>query len=139
YVVKPVDVTTLLEKVRRASEKIPGSILVVDDEELLRDLLQRILTRDGVKVLLADSGKQALGLMKTNKVAAVLSDIAMPEMDGFELLAYVKEYDTSIPVILVSGRSEYNREDVITAGADNFITKPFNNVEILDRIRPYLK
>ena len=139
YIVKPVDATILLDKVRKASKKVPGSVLVVDDEELLRGLLQRILTRYGIKVLLADSGKQALEMMKTNKITAVLSDIAMPAMDGFELLAYVKEFDMSIPVLLMSGRSEYNRNDVVTAGAEDFITKPFNNVEILDRIRPFMR
>ena len=110
-------------------------ILVVDDEELIRGILVNILNREGYKVMSAASGTDAIEILKSNKVVMVMSDIAMPGMDGFELLSYVKEYDMSIPVILISGRNEYSRDDIVTTGADDFIPKPFHNTEILTRVR----
>ena len=139
YIVKPVKADVLVAKVKKAVESNPGAILVVDDEELIRNLLVATLKRDGYKVLVAGFGEEAIELVKTNKVGLVISDIAMPEMDGFELLAHLKEEDMSIPVILMSGRSEYSRDDIIAVGANDFIAKPFRNTEILTRVRTHHK
>ena len=139
YVVKPIKEAILIPKVKKIIENSPGAILVVDDEELVRNLLITILKRDRYKVLTAESGAGAIDVIKNNKVAMVLSDIAMPEMDGFELLSYIKEIDMGIPVILMSGRSEFNRDDIVATGADDFIPKPFHNTEILTRVRTYYR
>ena len=139
YVVKPIKEAILIPKVKKVVEDSPGAVLVVDDEELILNIFITILERDGYKVLTAESGASALEILKNNKISMVVSDIAMPEMDGFELLSYVKELDMSIPVLLMSGRSEYSRDDIVATGADDFIPKPFHNTEILARIRARYK
>lgn len=139
YVVKPVTEAILIPKVKKAAEDNSGAILVVDDEELIRNILVTILERDGYRVLAAESGTSAIEMLKSNKVALVVSDIAMPEMDGFELLSRVKEHDMSIPVILVSGRSNCSRDQIDATGADVFIPKPFHNTEILASVRACYK
>ena len=135
YIVKPIKEEILIPKLKEVAEAHTGAVLVVDDEELIRNLLVRILKREGYRVLAAESGADAIDKLKNNKVALVLSDIAMPQMDGFELLAHVKETDMSLPVILISGRSEYSREEVVASGADDFIPKPFHDTEIVARVR----
>ena len=135
YIVKPIKEAILISKVNKVVEDSPGAILVVDDEELIRDLLITMLEREGYKTLSSESGTKAVEILKENRISMVLSDIAMPEMDGFELLSHVKEYDMAVPVILMSGRSEYDREEIVANGADDFIPKPFHNTEILARVR----
>ncbi len=139
YVVKPVKEAILISKVKKVAESCSGAVLVVDDEEPILNLLVATLKRDGYRVLSAKSGSEALEKLNNNKVVLVVSDIAMPEMDGFELLSHVKEADMSIPVILMSGRNEYSRDDIVATGADDFIPKPFHNTEILVRVRTHLK
>ena len=139
YIVKPVKEDVLISKVKKAAEINSGAVLVVDDEELIRNILVTILKREGYKVLAAESGPVAIDLLKNNRVVMVVSDIAMPEMDGFEVLSHVKEHDMTIPVLLMSGRGEFSREDIIATGADDFIPKPFHNTEILARVRARYK
>lgn len=139
YVVKPIKEAILIPKVKKVAEDNSGVVLVVDDEELIRGMLINILNREGYRVMAAASGMDAIEILRSNKIMMVLSDIIMPEMDGFELLSYVKEYDMSIPVILISGRNEYSRDDIIATGADDFIPKPFHNTEILARVRALYK
>lgn len=134
YIVKPVRGAVLIPKINECLEKRDGAILVVDDERLIRDLLAKTLRREGWPVVAAESGEQALEIMQTTKVQVVVSDIVMPEMDGFELLSSVKKVDPKLPVILISGRAGRTREDVMEAGADDFIPKPFNNTEVISRV-----
>jgi len=140
YVTKPIKPGVLVEKVQAAAEKIPGAVVVVDDEDLLRELLTRALTRDGIKVLPAESGSKALELIEENKTMLVLSDIKMPQMDGLELLVNIKEKYPNLPVFLMTGHGgEFNRDQVLAAGGDGFITKPFRNTEIIRQIRPFMR
>ncbi|MEA2029973.1 MAG: response regulator [candidate division Zixibacteria bacterium] len=139
YVIKPVKEAILIPKVKKAAENSPGAVLVVDDEELMRGIIVAFLKRDLYKVMTAKSGNDAIEIIKNNKVAMVISDIAMPEMDGFKLLSYIKEINMSIPVILISGRNEYSRDEIVATGADDFIAKPFHNTEISDKVRAHYK
>ena len=139
YVVKPVKHDVLIPKLRAVEEQYSGVVLAVDDERLVLDLLERNLKRDGYRVITAQTGAEAIELLKDNKVTLVISDIVMPEMDGFEVLANIKENYPSVPVILMSGRADQNREDIIATGADDFIPKPFHNTEVLARVRIHYK
>lgn len=134
YVVKPVIEERLIEKVNAVQNLDAGAVLVVDDEDFVRQLLLQMLQREGWRVIAAASGKEAIEIVHKEKIRLVLSDIRMPNMDGFELLAFVKEHDPDIPVLLISGKSEYSRADVISAGADDFIAKPFRNTDVLLRV-----
>lgn len=135
FLVKPVAPNTLLEKVKNIFDNLPGSIMVVDDEEVIRTLLQKVIENDGYRVLTAESGEDALELLKRHKVAAVISDIKMPGMSGVELLQEIKDLYPFIPVMLMTGfKLDFNRINAISVGADNFISKPFKNTEILQKL-----
>jgi CheY-like chemotaxis protein len=140
YLTKPVDAKILLTKVRKAEQMVPGAVLVVDDEELLRDLLTRILQRNGLRVLTAANGEEALEVLEANKVSVVVSDVAMPQMDGLKLLAKVKESNPDLPVLLVTGQTgKHSRDQAEAAGADGYVAKPFKSTEILQSIAPLIK
>ena len=105
----------------------PIRILVVDDEQMVRDLLQKILTADDYDVITAVNGRQAMMLIVRERFDLIITDIAMPEMDGIEVLRAVKEIDSSLPVILISGYPSAEKAVRLTnMGAAEFIAKPFN-------------
>jgi len=114
-------------------------ILVVDDEQTVRDFLQRVLETAGYTVITASSGEEALGKMSQFDIGLVLLDIIMPGLDGFEVLDYMRQY-VNIPVIMLSGIHEATTKvDTLTLGADDYITKPFSVEELLARIQVKLK
>jgi YesN/AraC family two-component response regulator len=107
------------------------SVLVVDDEQFLRQILVRIVKRDGYQVEEAANGKEALEKMAGKHFDLVITDVKMPEIDGMELLARVKkEYPEVQVVVVTSHSSEVNATEAVAAGASQFISKPFNNIEI---------
>ena len=108
-----------------------GSILVVDDESIIRQLLVRTISRDGYSVSEASDGVAALEVLQKSHFDIVVSDIKMPRMNGMELLTEIRSKYPRVSVVLITGHgSEYNAEAVTEAGADQFITKPFKNTEI---------
>ncbi|MBD3234619.1 MAG: response regulator [candidate division Zixibacteria bacterium] len=107
------------------------SILVVDDESMMRSLLKSILLREGYQVALAEDGHQALEMLEAGEFDLVLSDIKMPKMDGFELLKAVKSRDPHIGMIMMTGfGNSFTVKDALILGADEYITKPFKAHEI---------
>lgn len=103
------------------------NVLVVDDEGELRNSIVANLSLEDFNVFSADSARQALEVIKANRIDFVLSDIRMPGEDGVKLLEKIKSYDSSIPVVvLMTGFSEYSREEVIAKGAVEMIEKPFD-------------
>ncbi|MBD3258562.1 response regulator [candidate division GN15 bacterium] len=107
------------------------TILVVDDESMMRNLLKKILTRDGYQVLLAESGEDALQILAKEQVDLVISDLKMPGLDGFELLKVVKEEHPGISMIMMTAYGDtYTVKDALLLGADEYITKPFKSYEI---------
>jgi len=109
-------------------------ILIVEDSPTQVELLKYLLERHGYPVLAADNGKQALALLDKHKPALVISDIVMPEMNGYELCRRIKSADIKrdIPVILLTSLT--SAEDVLDGlecGADNFITKPYDEEYLL--------
>ncbi len=139
YIVKPVDARVLIEKVNLIEAQPDQVILVVDDEEMMRSLLAMTLKRDGWSVLTAGCVEEAIDLLRQNETMIVLSDIHMPGRDGFQLLSHIKENNPSMPVLLMSGRGEWHRDQVVAAGADDFIANPFRNTEILKCIDALLE
>ena len=107
------------------------SILIVDDEEMMRTLLNRILSREGYKIRSAEDGVVALEVLKAEKVDIIISDMKMPRMDGFELLKIVKNEYPKIGVIIMTAYGDtYTVKDALLLGADEYITKPFKSYEI---------
>ncbi|MEG6522992.1 diguanylate cyclase [Desulfotomaculum sp. 1211_IL3151] len=116
-------------------------ILVVEDSRTQAEQLRYILEQNGYQVHVTYNGVQALDYISSNKPSIIISDIIMPEMDGYDLCKAVKTNEglKGIPVILLTGLSD--AKDVIkglSCGADNFVTKPFNEQFLLSRIRHIL-
>ena len=107
------------------------SILIVDDQEMMRDMIEKILSREGYRLLAAEDGMHALEILKDEKVDLIISDLKMPRMDGFELLKQVKENYPEIGVIIMTAFGDtYTVKDALLLGADEYITKPFKAYEI---------
>lgn len=114
-----------------------GTILIVDDNEMNRDMLCRRLERQGYTVTEADNGVQALELLKSRKFELVLLDMIMPEMGGYETLQRIEADPVlrDIPVIMLSALDEMdNVVRCVEIGADDYVTKPFNPVLLNARI-----
>lgn len=115
------------------------TILVVDDERDIVSALKIYLTSDGYNVLTAYNGEEALKVLESNEVHLILMDIMMPKLDGLSALTKLREkYNT--PVIFTTAKSE--DADIIIGlnlGADDYITKPFNPVEVCARVRSHLR
>lgn len=117
------------------------TILVVDDEEMIRRLMTQTLQKAGYKVITADNGEQALEIYKDqgSEIDLVILDIIMPGIGGYETLKELKRIDPDIRVIISSGYSPKSPEgDTSDSAASGFIKKPFNNAAILDTLRKVL-
>lgn len=115
------------------------TIMVVDDEELVRKLLQRILEGAGYVVVTADSGREALDKLSLTEFDLVLLDVRMPVLDGFQTLALIRE-QSNIPVMMVTGMREVTPvRDALALGADDYVTKPFSAGVLLARIKAKLR
>lgn len=107
------------------------SVLVVDDEQMMRSLLEKILVREGYKLHTVEDGLAALEYLKKHHVDLIISDIKMPRMDGFELLSAVKKEYPHIGVIIMTAYGDtYTVKDALLLGADEYVTKPFKSYEI---------
>jgi two-component system response regulator PilR (NtrC family) len=113
-----------------------GAILVVDDEEIMREILEALLEREGYDVRLAASGEEGLELAKNTAFDAAIVDVMMPGMDGIAALDELKKLDDDLPVLMVTAFASV--ETAISAmkrGAFDYITKPFKNDEVLVVVR----
>lgn len=113
-------------------ENARHTMLLVDDTEINLDILEGIFEADFI-ILKALNGKQALKVLKSQKVDIVILDVVMPEMDGFGVLEAMKEDPAlaDIPVIIATADEGENEERALLNGADDFIKKPYNPVSCL--------
>ena len=117
-------------------------ILVVDDEQPLRDALERALKSERYEVETAESGALALERMKTagNEIDAVVLDVLMPGVDGLEVCRRLRVSGDKTPVLMLTARIEVeDRVAGLDAGADDYVTKPFDLDELLARLRALLR
>ena len=111
-------------------------ILVVDDEDFHRELMQKLLTKLGYEVAVAESAEEAFSLLEKEKFPVIITDLIMLEMDGVEFCQMIRETDTRTVVIALSGYTElYNIEKLKEAGFDNHLTKPFKIETIKQAIK----
>lgn len=107
------------------------SILVVDDEEMLRDIMARILVKEGYTIDMAEDGEDALEKLRNKRYNLLILDIKMPRMNGFELLKIARKEYPDIGVIMMTAYGDtYTVKDALLLGADEYITKPFKSFEI---------
>ena len=115
------------------------TILVCDDERDIVSALEIYLTAEGYRVLKAYNGKEALAIAGREDVHLILMDIMMPVMDGLTAMAQLRQ-TSNVPVILLTAKSEDTDKVLgLNVGADDYITKPFNPVELLARVRSQLR
>ncbi len=140
YLKKPIKSEILLPKIAEIISKRHQTILLVDDEKMVRELLRVTLEREGYNTVAAEAGNEALEILDKHHIDAVISDIQMNEMNGLELLKAIRLKQNNLPVMMITGHSKkYNKADMDMAGADGYITKPFKNFEILEAVRNVLK
>ena len=120
-------------------ENARHTMLLVDDTEINLDILEGIFEADFI-ILKALNGKQALKVLKSQKVDIVILDVVMPEMDGFGVLEAMKEDPAlaDIPVIIATADEGENEERALLNGADDFIKKPYNPVAVYKRVENIL-
>jgi DNA-binding NtrC family response regulator len=113
-----------------------GSILVIDDEEIMREILEALLTREGYQVRLASSGEEGVELARQTPFDAAIVDVMMPGMDGMATLEELRKLDDDLPILMITAFASV--ETAIAAmkrGAFDYITKPFKNDEVLIVVR----
>mgnify|MGYP002622803720 FL=1 len=115
------------------------SVLVVDDEAGVREVVSAYLDRDGFRVSEAVTGSQALEILRAEDPNLVILDVSLPEVDGFSVLSEVRRH-SDIPVILLTARAdEADRVLGLELGADDYVVKPFSPRELVARVRNVLK
>ncbi|MBI4266310.1 MAG: sigma-54-dependent Fis family transcriptional regulator [Acidobacteria bacterium] len=117
-----------------------GSILVIDDEDIMREILEALLTREGYVVRSAASGPEGLELARSVPFDAAIVDVMMPGMDGIAVLDELKKLDEELPVLMITAfASVENAISAMKRGAFDYITKPFKNDEVLVVVRNALE
>lgn len=115
------------------------TILVVDDEELIRGVIREYLENENYQVLEAENGKEALDVIQSHFVDLIILDIMMPKMDGYSTLKEIRK-SKSVPVIMLSARTEeYDKLLGFEFGVDDYVTKPFSPKELVARVKAVLK
>src|SRR5215203_7547062 len=113
-----------------------ASILVIDDEEIMREILEALLTREGYEVRLAPNAAAGLDLARSVPFDAAIVDMMMPGMDGIAALDELKKIDDDLPVMMITAfASVENAIVAMKRGAFDYITKPFKNDEVLGVLR----
>ncbi len=116
-----------------------NNILVVDDEKEIRELLNINLINEGFNVFKAGCGKEALEIIDNEEINLMVLDVMMPDIDGLEVCRRVRE-KYNIPILMLSAKVEdIDRIQGIMTGADDYLCKPFNSLELIVRIRALLR
>ncbi len=114
-------------------------ILVCDDDKEIVSAIEIYLRNEGYDVLKAYDGMEALNLVKAEEVHLILMDIMMPKLDGMRATMKIRE-EKNIPIIMLSAKSEdYDKITGLNVGADDYITKPFNPLELIARVKSQLR
>ncbi|MFV0362645.1 MAG: response regulator transcription factor [Suipraeoptans sp.] len=114
-------------------------VLAADDELELLDALELFFNKENIEIIKAKSGKEAIRLFAASGPHLVLLDIMMPEMDGYEVLKKIRE-TSNIPAILLTAKSQdYDKILGLELGADDYITKPYNPMEVVARVKAQLR
>ena len=120
-----------------------ATILLVEDEELLRAGVQEVLEIQGYKVIAAADGQQALACLAAETVDLIITDLVMPKMDGVDFVKQLREIKPDLPVIVVSGSTRnimqrYGLDSIQVPGANASLPKPFKSVDLIEQVQQLL-
>ena len=114
-------------------------ILIVDDEKEIRDLVEIYLKGEGYETIKAQDGEEALYLLKENEIDLVILDVMIPKLNGIETCLKIRE-ESEIPIIMLSAKSEdIDKILGLNMGADDYLSKPFNTLELIARVKSQLR
>ena len=120
-------------------EEFIMNILIVEDEQDIRELLEIHLSKEGYKIFTAEDGIQALNIFEGNDIDIALLDVMIPKIDGFKVLKSIRE-TSDIPVIFITAREEESDKILgLGLGADDYVVKPFSPIEIIARVKAQLR
>jgi two-component system, OmpR family, KDP operon response regulator KdpE len=123
----------------KAMQRSSPLVLVVDDERPMQELLRTVLRGSGLDTLEATSGAEALAYAATESPDIVLMDLGLPDEDGIDVTRRLREW-MAAPILVISARwQERDKVAVLDAGANDYVTKPFANAELLARVRVWLR
>jgi CheY-like chemotaxis protein len=140
----PVHKQQMLDRLLRSDDHLAGkSVLVVDDDARNTFALSSLLERRGMKVLTANTGREAIDLLRvTDDVAIVLMDIMMPEMDGYQTMRAIRKDPQfhRLPIVALTAKAmKGDREKCLEAGASEYLAKPVNTEQLLSTLRMWLR
>jgi DNA-binding response OmpR family regulator len=116
-----------------------ATILVIDDEKEIRDLIEIYLKNEGYRILQAQDGLEALEILEKNEVHLLILDVMMPRLDGIQTCLKIRE-DKHMPILMLSAKSQdLDKIHGLSTGADDYMTKPFNPLELVARVKSQLR
>lgn len=116
-----------------------ANILVCDDDREIVDAIEIYLLQEGYTIYKAYDGEQAIRILKEQEIHLLIIDVMMPKLDGIRATLKIREY-SSIPIIILSAKSEDNDKILgLNIGADDYVTKPFNPLELVARVKSHLR
>lgn len=116
-----------------------SKILVVDDDDEIRNLLEICLTNEGFNVVKAFDGEDALNILAKESIQLIILDVMMPKLNGMEVCSIIRR-NLNIPILMLSAKSEdMDKIQGIMTGADDYLTKPFNSLELVVRVKALLR
>jgi two-component system response regulator MprA len=114
-------------------------VLVVDDEPRMLSMMRRVLEADGYGVVLAGDGRAALGILRSELVDLMILDVMMPDVDGFEVCRTARR-ESLVPILMLTARDAgVDKVTGLDCGADDYVVKPFENDELMARVRALLR
>ena len=115
------------------------NVLVVDDEKEIRDAIEIYLRGEKLNVIKAEDGLEALDILEGKQIHLIILDVMMPKLDGIKTCLKIRE-SKNIPIIMLSAKGEDSDKILgLNVGADDYITKPFNNLELVARVKSQLR
>jgi two-component system response regulator VicR len=114
------------------------TILVAEDEPDIRRLLEIMLTRAGFRAVIAANGREALDLFEAERPSLVILDVAMPELGGWDVLIHIRQTSDARVLMLSARGLETDQVRGLNLGADDYMTKPFSNNQLVARVRSLL-
>ena len=115
------------------------NILIVDDEELIRNVIKEYLKQENFTFGEADNGQSAIDLVKNNKYDCIIMDIMMPKLDGYSAIKEIKEISKAKIIVLSARSEEFDKLSGFDLGIDDYVTKPFSPKELIARIKAVTK